>query len=215
MKIKIYGLYSGNNTDIRYIGKTKQHLSKRLYSHIRDSIKNNKTYKDRWVNKCIKEREGIKIILLDEVEECEWEFWERWYISYFKSIGVRLTNNTNGGEHGLVKTLDTKNKLSKISKELWRNGVLNTNTNIKNAVKTKKINILNYNRNFYYKAINIITKEELKFPSIPEIAKYINCNTRRIDEVLRGFKNKGNGRISKVNSIKGYKIIKITNNKVS
>lgn len=45
-------------------------------------------------------KEGLKPILeiIDEVDKIEWKFWEKHYISLYKSWGFRLTNLTEGGD---------------------------------------------------------------------------------------------------------------------
>lgn len=37
------------------------------------------------------------IFIIDEVEDNEWKFWEKYYISLFKSWGFKLINKNNGG----------------------------------------------------------------------------------------------------------------------
>lgn len=111
MKIKIYTLQDPITKQIRYIGKTKNTLNKRLISHIFDKANNHKTC---WI-KSLKLQNLLPIIdLLDEVEEENWEFWEIYYISLFKTWNFKLTNSTEGGA-GMYKynvTNETKKKLS-------------------------------------------------------------------------------------------------------
>ena len=46
----IYGLYSTEDDVIKYVGKTKYMLSKRLREHINGVLKRNyKTHKDNWI----------------------------------------------------------------------------------------------------------------------------------------------------------------------
>lgn len=44
--------------------------------------------------------DGIKpeIILIDRVPHSEWQFWEKHYISLYRSWGFKLTNLTDGGD---------------------------------------------------------------------------------------------------------------------
>jgi hypothetical protein len=78
METKIYYLHKGDNIPF-YIGKTINSLIKRQNEH---SIKF-KTY--------------CEIELLDTVKLNEWKFWEKYYISLFKSWGFKLENKNNGG----------------------------------------------------------------------------------------------------------------------
>ena len=79
-----------------YIGKTKNHVNIRLADHI---------YK-----KC----KDLQINIIDEVPTLEWKFWEKYYISLFKSWGFSLKNKNNGGNGptgGYFLTQETKNKI--------------------------------------------------------------------------------------------------------
>lgn len=100
---KIYSLSTVDNPDyIVYIGKTTKPLLNRLSAHksaAKSNLKNDKnvTKVQRWILK--QERLGIKILinLIDEVEDSEWEFYERYYIKLFKSFGANLKNIKPGG----------------------------------------------------------------------------------------------------------------------
>jgi hypothetical protein len=59
-----------------YIGKTRRPQS-RFNSH--------------------KRQFQCEILILDEVDDSEWKFWEQHYISLFKSWGFKLKNKNNGG----------------------------------------------------------------------------------------------------------------------
>lgn len=56
---------------------------------------------------------------------------------------------------------------------------------------------------------NIDSKEVLSFNSILECANYLNCSYTKICALKKGYQNKGGGRISKVNSIKGYQFLSV------
>lgn len=82
----IYYLHNGDNIPY-YVGKTV-------------------TPKLRYRNK--------KIILevVDEIPTNEWLFWERHYISLFKSWGFQLKNKNSGGGGSIFKTQEAKDKIS-------------------------------------------------------------------------------------------------------
>ena len=40
---------------------------------------------------------NCEILILDEVDDSKWKFWEKHYISLFKSWGFKLENKNNGG----------------------------------------------------------------------------------------------------------------------
>lgn len=104
METKIYTLSSSNNPDIiRYIGKTKESLKKRLAGHI-TLAKINKikgyfhNYTSNWINKEIELGNTIIIKELDSTSENNWEYLEKYWISQFKAWGFNLTNLTDGGD---------------------------------------------------------------------------------------------------------------------
>ncbi len=103
--VNIYGLYSTKNPDlIRYVGKTKYHLKKRLTEHVNGAVKRNgTTHKDKWIRKEISNGNKIGIKLLEEVDDNEWEDAEKRHIKEVEN----LTNITEGGEsgHGIKYTL--------------------------------------------------------------------------------------------------------------
>ena len=46
----------------------------------------------------INDNDELDIIIIDIVDQTEWQYWEKFYISYYKFIGCKLTNGTNGGD---------------------------------------------------------------------------------------------------------------------
>jgi hypothetical protein len=108
--IKIYTLSEPETGEVRYIGKTKHELASRLYQHIHEKTKCHRYY---WIQKLIKSNKRPVIELVDLVPGNNWQFWERFYISLFKSWGFNLCNNTEGGEgiDGYKHTDETKCKL--------------------------------------------------------------------------------------------------------
>jgi hypothetical protein len=95
----IYYLHGGDNIPF-YIGKTIRRDNSRLNAH-KNILK-------------------IKIYLevIDEIPTKEWRFWEKYYISLFKSWGFKLENKNNGGggctTHKVSKS--TREKISKAHK---------------------------------------------------------------------------------------------------
>ncbi len=107
----IYGLFDPRNDELRYIGKTNN-VKNRHKKHLSDKELN---YRTSWIK-------SLKILnilpsvdVLDEVPDSEWQFWEQWYIAYFRGIGCRLTNMTVGGDNGregMKVSEETKQKIS-------------------------------------------------------------------------------------------------------
>lgn len=104
MNVKIYTMSSSNNpNNIRYVGKTVQTLSRRLSLHISFAKRNKRTnyynnHTSNWINKELKLGNTILIEEIDIVDFKNWEFWEKYWISQFKSWGFDLTNLTDGGD---------------------------------------------------------------------------------------------------------------------
>lgn len=93
---RIY-LLVDDEKNIRYVGKTELPLEKRFRDHLNDK---SDTYKSRWIKSLLRDNKQPTIISVARVPFEEWEFWERHFIEYYRSIGCRLTNTTNGGEYG-------------------------------------------------------------------------------------------------------------------
>ncbi len=111
-KVFIYSLSTAEEPDkIRYIGKANN-IEKRLIRHLQSYYLGEDTHKNRWLKLEIKKGYRPIINLLDEVPEPEWEFWEQFWISQFKTWGFKLTNGTIGGD-GIKATKEVINKRSK------------------------------------------------------------------------------------------------------
>lgn len=125
-KVCIYLLIDPETRQVRYVGKSND-ISKRYLGTWKISSKEGK-YKVNWVKSLLSKGLKPEIEIVDEVNESEWQFWEKHYISLYKSWGFKLTNSTEGGE-GIGKgykmpprSLEHMNniKLSKINNNTWR-----------------------------------------------------------------------------------------------
>lgn len=93
----IYGLYSTKDNAIRYVGKTKYVLSKRLREHINGALlRNCKTYKDNWIRQTYSDGYKVEIKLIEECDDSVWEDREKFWINNISN----LTNLTEGGDGG-------------------------------------------------------------------------------------------------------------------
>lgn len=125
MKQYIYTLDYDDN--IFYIGKTKN-ISNRFYVH-KNSAKLKRSYKERFINKLLKESKEINISILDIVDEESVNYWETYWIEQFRQWGFNLTNTTSGGDggdywSGKTHSDKTKEKLSKIRYEQIERGMI-------------------------------------------------------------------------------------------
>ncbi len=95
----IYCLIDPIDNQVKYIGKTNN-INNRLNTHTTNSRLIKNTPKIQWI-KFLKNK-GLKPIIeeIDCVSITEWEFWEKHYISLYKSWNFKLKNSTNGGEGG-------------------------------------------------------------------------------------------------------------------
>jgi hypothetical protein len=79
MSVKIY--YLENDGIPFYIGKTTRNNDRqRLYAH-----------------RCSKQQRIDNLVIIDEVNDLEWRFWESHYIWLFRSWGFILENKNFGG----------------------------------------------------------------------------------------------------------------------
>jgi hypothetical protein len=180
----IYGI--SHRGLIRYIGKSNN-PRRRLYQHINE--KSNK-HKYNWLNNIIKNNDRPTIEIIDEVPEEEWEFWEQYWISQFKTWGFKLLNATNGGEgaNGYKHAEHSKKKMRK--SKLGTTLSQEQRDKISKSVKQKFIDNPDYNRsgNNLKKEINkdllykLYITENL---STPKIAKILGFGKKKIWDSLK------------------------------
>ncbi len=119
MEIYIYKLIDPITNEIRYIGKTKNKLVKRLYEHL--TVRNlvPKNHKNHWIKQLLSNNTKPIIELVEIVTESNWMEREIYWIAYHKENGSKLTNSTLGGDGALgckrskeaiAKTLETRKK---------------------------------------------------------------------------------------------------------
>ncbi len=126
MYVIIYVLIEPITNEIKYVGKTKQPLPKRLTAHLTECRHSN-TKKNTWLKSLKKRGLKPKIEELDIVLESEWEFWEKYWISQFKTWGFELKNANEGGKGMSSEFIKKNNPMlkeetrKKISKSLIGN----------------------------------------------------------------------------------------------
>lgn len=115
MDFKIYILIDPITNQIRYVGQTRVSLPKRLTAHI-----NEKGFakKHQWI-KSLKNKSSRPIIECIDKFNCiiECNIAEVFYIQYFKFIGAKLTNVTEGGR-GSVGVKQSQETIAKRVKKL-------------------------------------------------------------------------------------------------
>jgi len=121
---KIYKLTDPITNEIRYIGKTKNKLEKRLYEHctIRNLSKRNN--KNNWIKKLISLGLRPIIDLIEIVDnETNWQEREIYWIDFFIKLNCNLTNGTTGGDGG-NGAKRSKEYIEKIIEIKRKNGTL-------------------------------------------------------------------------------------------
>jgi group I intron endonuclease len=96
-KIFIYTLTDPNTKQVRYVGKTGD-IKTRFERHINESKNSTLSHKKAWVNSLLNKNKEPIIEVIDVVDINEWQFWETYWISQFKTWGFYLTNMTHGGD---------------------------------------------------------------------------------------------------------------------
>jgi hypothetical protein len=92
--VYIYLLIDPSTNEIRYVGSTTR-PDKRLGEHL---TSRDKSYRTNWIKSLA---EDIPIFhILQIIPASFWEEAEKYWISYFKSIGCPLTNHAKGGGYG-------------------------------------------------------------------------------------------------------------------
>lgn len=92
----IYALLDPRDNQIRYIGKANK--PKERYINHYNSARDKGTHKRNWINSIRKDGFRPEMIVLDEAPKDDWQYWEVFYISLFKTWGFKLLNYTDGGD---------------------------------------------------------------------------------------------------------------------
>lgn len=103
MECKIYCLIDPRDGQVKYIGKAKYSLEKRLLGHLGEELKRNHK-RSSWLKSLLSKGLRPSIELLDVVQEIQVNFWEKHYISLYKSWGFDLKNGTIGGDGGATRS---------------------------------------------------------------------------------------------------------------
>lgn len=179
-EVYIYYLSSSSNPeDIRYVGKTK-YKNLRLKQHLSNSkFSKKKTYRDYWINSEINQGNEIIFNIIENTTSDLWKEKEKYWIKYYKELGFKLCNLTEGGETSNIGG----------EKHPHYNKIGANNHNYKG--KDYKECYTNSNKKVYgnCKAVDMIdteTNEILKtFISCNEAAKFIKGNKNNISLVCR------------------------------
>lgn len=116
---KIYGLMCPRAGAIRYIGKTKNSLERRLKAHLADARSGKyKHHAACWLRGLISQGLAPEIILLEE-SEGDWVKAEVSWIARGRDLGWPLTNSTIGGDGALEPTPEVLRRKRKVMRQVW------------------------------------------------------------------------------------------------
>lgn len=164
----IYTLSDPNTNQIRYVGKS-DYPEYRLKKHCQINLDTNKgTRKEKWIRSLLRDDKFPILEIIDEVDECEWQLWEIYWISQIRTWGFDLTNLDDGGYGGSrgrkikdstrekLKLAGEKGKGKKWAKESIEKRTLSRK--IKNEEKKALKNI----HDIFFNASGEITEKEKK-----------------------------------------------------
>lgn len=128
MEVKIYVLKDPITNEIRYIGRTKNFLNKRLNGHLSKAKTNkNKSYKDNWLLSLSSKPKIEQLATIIGWKESH--IYEQNLIKEYLKKGYNLTNLDDRGEGEVNKIIskEQKLKISKKVKEMHDNNQLSCN----------------------------------------------------------------------------------------
>lgn len=104
--------------NIRYIGKTVN-LRKRYHRHINDARKYTSSHRLAWIRSILNHNDIPYISIVDKVPLKDWQYWERYYIQYYREQGYNLVNTTDGGDGNQNPSEEIRSKISEGLKEYY------------------------------------------------------------------------------------------------
>lgn len=111
--INIYVLKHPITNEIRYVGKTKSTLKRRLSQHLTNVKHEKSNHRKYWIESLLKENLVPKIELIETCQKNNWKEREIYWINFYKKT-TNLINGTDGGETASPKT-------ALMTKKRWEN----------------------------------------------------------------------------------------------
>lgn len=205
----IYALTEPDNLTVRYIGKADCPIE-RFKVHIRKAMKEN-YHKANWIKGLLRIGEMPKLIVLDEVDINEWQFWEIFYYNLYKSWGFKLTNTALcgiGGNYKNCHSKETIEKLRQISIERMPRG--EDHPNYGKHISQEQKDKMQAGRLLKPRSTKPVyvytkdTKELIKvFTSAKECCNELDIKLKRLQELLAGYRIVHKGVRENVNSLRG------------
>lgn len=190
-EVIIYGIYDPDTTGvIRYVGKTKKTIKKRLNEHIYLSKNNLKRPLNLWIKKLLNEGRIPEIKEIEVSNDKEWAKREIFWIKQYRKIN-NLLNLSDGGESNLnyICSEETKRKISESNKgkhDYWKGKKMSDEHKQKisqGGYGKKRSEITKKNISNSLKGRKLSESHKLKLseksPNKGEIAK----NVRKVDKI--------------------------------
>lgn len=202
MEVKIYCLYNPQNLKIRYIGRTKSPLKKRLSQHLtkvkyfkKYTTNNNGSHLINWINSLLKDGIKPKIKLLTVVEG--WKFSHKvekdLIVTHFKKHSL-----VNGDDRGSGNF--SKNPSQKASKKRIKN--------LKKYYSEEENKVNFYSKIYCYTSLGMFYKEYK--------SSVFACRELKIrKEILANHVNRFDNYNMNVNPLKGYYFSKYKKERIS
>lgn len=189
----IYLILNPTTNEVRYIGKTVD-PKRRFYEHLNRRVNN---HCSNWIYSLLQNNILPEFVIIDEVFEQDWQFYEKYWISQFKSWGFNLTNMTNGGEGCLKREFseETKIKISIgnkgkhkywLGKKFSRQHIINMSKKRKPFPKEQstKLSTINKGR-ILSEDTKLKISQSLKGKNNPSSKKVINTETKVIYDTVK------------------------------
>lgn len=136
MKCIIYSLVDPRDRQhVRYVGKTIIGLSSRLKSHLHFSALKSNTHRNNWIKSLLSVNIKPEISMIEEIFDDDVNKHnerERYWIRFFKNLGYRLVNGTEGGD-GVIPTEETRLKISIRTKEAMKDPEIRRKISLNNT----------------------------------------------------------------------------------
>ena len=123
--VYIYALIDPRDNQVRYIGKANNPEDR--YKDHYNSARDKNTHKRNWINSVRNDGFRPELLIIDEVSIDNWQYWECFYISLYKTWGFNLVNYTSGGDGSTFG-----------NKGSWKKGNIPYNKGIPQDEKTKQ-----------------------------------------------------------------------------
>lgn len=94
--VYIYTLEHPITGQIRYVGKTKN-LKERYKNHC-NKLHNKHSHKRNWITSLKNQKLKPIMKVIDNVDDTEWKYWEKFWIEQCRQWGFNLVNHTSGGD---------------------------------------------------------------------------------------------------------------------